>query len=88
MTTESASACCGHGRRADPPPTNVPFVIALFHNDDAATAAAATKKAFAEREVAESVAAATRESIRGRLLQYYEMHDDNFDRSCDCQDLL
>ena len=88
MTAESASARHGHGRRADPPPTNVPSVIALFHDNDDAAAAAATKKAFAEREVAESVAAATRESICGRLLQYYEMHDDNFDRSCDCQDLL
>ena len=45
----------------------------------AATAATATKKAFAEREVSESVAAATRESIRGGLLQYYEMYDVDFD---------
>ena len=36
MTIENASAHCGHGRRADPPPTNVPSVIALFHDDDAA----------------------------------------------------
>ena len=34
----------------------------------------------AEREVAESVAAATkREAIRDRLLQYYEMYDVDFD---------
>ena len=93
IKTESASAPAGarrgHGRHgydcADPPPMNVPSVIALFHDDDDddddAAAAATTKKASAEREVA-AVAAATereREAIRGRLLQYYEMHDVDHD---------